>query len=109
VKCVSRVQAGVCGFSTAITAEAPDEQMVTFQIETDCPRISGLAEALQGSQVDAYQEIGAGFDGVVLTAVRSSLSGCCAGCVVPAALFKSLQVAARLALPRDIAIEIKAE
>ncbi len=109
MKCHTKVQAGVCGFTTSITAQSPDEQMVTLDMETDCPRISGLAEALRGKEVDAYQEIGAGHDGVVLTAARQAMAGCCAGCVVPAAAFKSLQVAARLALPRDIAIEIEGE
>lgn len=109
MKCVTTVQAGVCGFTTSITADAPDEQMVGFEIHTDCPRISGLAAALNGRQIDAYQEIGKGADGVVLSTARECTGGCCAACVVPPAVFKSLQVAARLALPRDIAIEIKGE
>ncbi len=109
MKCITKVQAGVCGFSTTIKADAPDEQMVSFAIESDCPRMSSLAEALRDQQVDAYQEIGKGADGVVLSTARTCASGCCAACVVPPAVFKSLQVAARLALPRDIAIEIKGE
>ena len=109
MKCVARVQAGVCGFTTAVTAESPDEQMVSFALETDCQKIAGLAEALRGKEVDAYDEIHAGFDGVVMTAVRSSLSGCCAGCAVPVAVFKSLQVAARVALPRDVEIKLATE
>ena len=109
MKCVTKVQAGVCGFTTSIAADAPDEQMVGFQIESDCPRISGLAEALHGQQVDAYQEIGKGADGVVLSTARECIAGCCAACVVPPAVFEALQVAARLALPRDITIEITAE
>jgi len=109
MKCVTRVHAGVCGFVTTITAQAPDEQMVSFDITSDCTRITELAEALRGQQVDAYEEIGRGADGVVLSTARTCASGCCAACVVPPAIFKSLQVAARLALPRDIAIEIKGE
>lgn len=80
MKCFVRVQAGVCGFTTNVTSDAPDDQMVTFGIETDCQKIAGLAEALRGKEIDAYDEIHAGFDGVVMTAVRAALSGCCAGC-----------------------------
>ena len=109
MKCVARVQAGVCGFATTVTAESPDEQMVTFSIETECQKIAGLAEALGGKEYDAYDEIHGGFDGAVMGAVRASLSGCCAGCVVPAAVFKSLQVAARVALPRDVEIKLGTE
>ena len=107
MKCIARVQAGVCGFVTTVTADSPDDQMVTLEIETDCQKIAGLAEALQGKEIDGYAEIGAGFDGVVMTAVRSSLSGCCAGCAVPVGIFKSLQAAAGVALPRDVAITLE--
>ena len=109
MKCIARVQAGVCGFTTTVTADSPNEQMVTFALETDCQKIAGLAEVLRGKEVDAYDEIHAGHDGVVMGAVRASLSGCCAGCAVPVAVFKSLQVAARVALPRDIEIKLGTE
>jgi hypothetical protein len=106
MKCIARVQAGVCGFTTTVTAHSPDDQMVTVEMETDCQKIGGLAEALRGKEIDGYEEIAAGFDGVVMSAVRASLSGCCAGCAVPVGIFKALQVAARVALPRDVEIRL---
>ena len=108
MKCMARVQAGVCGFSTTVAADSPDDQMVTLEMETDCQKIAALAEVLRGKEIDGYDEIHAGFDGVVMRAVRASLSGCCAGCAVPVGIFKALQVAARVALPRDVAITIGA-
>jgi hypothetical protein len=105
VKCQVRVAAGVCGFTTRIAADAPDDEMVTLSIESDCEKIGALARALSGDPIDAYQEIHRGFDGVVLSAVRTGLSGCCAGCVVPSGIFKAVQVAARVALPQAMAIE----
>ena len=107
MKCVARIQAGVCGFTTTVTADSPDDQMVTFGIETDCQKIAGLAQALIGKEIDGYDEIGAGFDGVVMTAVRATLSGCCAGCAVPVGIFKSLQAAARVALPKEVTITME--
>jgi len=107
MKCIARVQAGVCGFSTTVTADSPDDQMVTLEMETDCQKIAGLAEVLRGKAIDGYDEIAAGFEGVVMTAVRSNLSGCCAGCAVPVGIFKALQAAARVALPRDVAITME--
>jgi len=104
VKCKTTVEAGVCGFSTTIIADSADDQNVTFTIESDCDKIKALSQALPA--VDAYQEIGTGFDGELLKTVRGNLGGCCAGCVVPVALFKSMQVAAKLALPRDIRLII---
>jgi hypothetical protein len=41
-----------------------------------------------------------------MNTVRESLKGCCAGCAVPVGIFKSMQAAAGLALPKDITITI---
>jgi len=109
MKCTAQVNAGVCGFATKVTADSPDEQMVTLDIETHCDTIAGLAEGLNGREIDGYDEIAKGFDGVVMSVVRSTLSGCCAGCAVPVGIFKALQAAARVALPRDVTITLRGE
>ena len=108
MKCSATINAGVCGFTTNLTADSEDQRMVTLTIETDCDKIAGLAETLNTTPIDAYQEIAKGFDGVVLSAARATLSGCCAGCTVPVGLFKALQAAARVALPRPVAIDLRA-
>ena len=109
MKCLMEIKAGVCGHIAKVAADSPDEQMVMLDIQTDCEKIASLAKKLEDREIDGYAEIGAGFDGVVLTAARSHLSGCCAGCVVPAGIFKSVQVAARVALPKDIEMTMQAE
>lgn len=109
MKCTCQIRAGVCGFATTVAAESPDDQTVTLSIASDCDKIAGLAAALNAKPIDGYQEIAAGFGGVVLSAARERLSGCCAGCAVPAGIFKAVQVAARTALPRDIEIKLSAE
>ena len=97
------VDAGVCGFVTRIHADSEDSQNVTFRIPSSCDKVKKLADALAAKgAVDAYAEIGAGNDGVVLSTAREHLKGCCAGCVVPSAIFKAMQVAAGLALPKDV-------
>ena len=100
------INAGVCGFHTTITARSDDMQMVTLELESECEKIRGLAEALT-TPIDAYQEIGDGSDGVVLSAARAHLKGCCAGCAVPSGIFKSVQVAGGVALPAPISITIE--
>jgi hypothetical protein len=95
----------VCGFVTRITATSADDQNVRFTVDSRCENIQGLAARL--SDVDAYAELGAGFDGELHRAVRASLKGCCSGCVVPAGFFKAMQVAANVALPQDISIELE--
>jgi len=44
-----------------------------------------------------------------MTKVQAVLTGCCAGCAVPVGLFKAMQVAAGLALAKDIAITLAKE
>ncbi len=106
MKCSARIEAGVCGFQTTVTADSPDEQMVTLAIRTDCEKIAALAEALSDKQIDAYDEIARGSEGVILSAAREKLLGCCAACAVPVGIFKSVQVAGGVALPKDIEIRM---
>jgi hypothetical protein len=100
------INAGVCGFHTTVAARSDDMQMVTLEIESECEKIRGLAEAFT-VPIDAWQEIGEGPDGVVLKAARAHLKGCCAGCAVPSGIFKSVQVAGGVALPAPICISIE--
>ena len=105
-----RVEAGVCGFQTSIDARSEDSRNVEFAIETGCEKIRGLAERLAAlGVVDAYMEINPAGESRIMNTVREALPGCCAGCAVPVGIFKGMQVAAGLALPRDIAITIRKE
>ncbi len=101
------VQAGVCGLVTEITARSDDEQAVRFTIASDCANITELSAKLP-AEVDAYAELGSGYAGELWQAAQATLRGCCSGCVVPAALFKAMQVAAGVALPADSHIELAA-
>jgi hypothetical protein len=100
------IEAGVCGFKTTVRARSDDLQNVTLEVESDCEKIRGIAEGLTGP-IDAYKEIGAGFDGEVYKVVLPRLKGCCAGCVVPSGIFKTVQVAGAVALPVPVAIDIE--
>jgi hypothetical protein len=83
---------------------------VVFDVTSDCEKISRLAAALKEREpIDAYQEIHPAGAGVLMQTVRSILTGCCAGCAVPAGIFKAMQVAAGLALPKDIIIRLTKE
>ena len=101
------IQAGICGFTTHVKAESPDEQNVELSIDSDCEHIRELAAKL--ATVDAYAEIGAGWGGIIHHAAESTLKGCCAGCIVPSGIFKTVLVAARVALPQTASIQIHKE
>jgi hypothetical protein len=101
------IEAGVCGFKTSAEAESSDEQLVTFQIESDCEKIKSLAKKLvHGGPLDAFQEISSQTKSRILILAEEHLTGCCAACAVPIGIFKAMQVAAGLALPKDITIQI---
>jgi len=110
VKATVEIEAGVCGFRTRGLAQSEDGQYVSFSVQTDCEKIGQLAAALSSRQpLDAYQEISPAGAGVFMATVRETLTGCCAGCAVPVGLFKAMQVAAGLALPKDISITLAKE
>ena len=80
---------------------------MTFKVESGCEKIRALGEALVAkSPINAYEEISPVGDSVVMATVRECLQGCRAGCA-PVIMFKSMQVAAGLALPKDITITIE--
>ena len=101
MKRVAEVNGGICGFQTRIEAACDDGQNVTFCITSGCEKVRKFADRLrQREPVDAYAELGAGLDDSIIAAA----TGCCCGCVVPAALLKAMQVSAGLALPCDATI-----
>ena len=104
----AKIDAGVCGFHTTSKATSADGMFVEFEVQSDCEKIRGFAEALVAKgPINAYEEISPASDSVIMATVRECLKGCCAGCAVPVGMFKSMQVAAGLALPKDITITIE--
>ena len=100
-----KIEAGICGFRTTVKAESQDSQNVTLRIGSTCEKINTLAAAIhEQNPIDAYVEISPAGESVILGTAAKKLCGCCAGCVVPAGIFKAMQVAAGLALPKDIVI-----
>lgn len=110
MKAIVDIDAGACGFKTSARASSEDSQQVLFEVTSDCENIRRLAAALKDQEpIDAYQEISPAAESVLMRTVRSTLTGCCAGCAVPVGLFKAMQVAAGLALPKDITIKLTKE
>jgi hypothetical protein len=97
------VEAGVCGYKAAITAEKTSGYNVRIEIESDCPHVQKIAP--EPLDVDAIKQIG------LRGGLPSLLEGayaCCAhaACPVPSALIKAVEVAAGLALPGDVTMKI---
>ncbi len=108
MKALVTVDAGICGFQTRIHAESEDNQNVSFCVVSACEKARKFGEALIAKgPVDGFAEIGAGWDGVVLTTARETLQGCCSACAVPIGAFKAMQIAAGMALPKGVTLEIE--
>lgn len=98
------VHAGICGMRTQIDATIlGDGQTVTLKVESDCEHVCKLIEDL--GEVNAYQEIS-----YRRTGPRTlQLAAQCLphpACPVPAAIIKAIEVAAGLALPKDVTIAV---
>ncbi len=98
-----KVDAGACGFTVEIEALTEDSQHVKLDIRTDCPNFPQFIEQIR--EVDAFQEIEPDTkSGKVLSLWPKYLH--CAACPVPSGIIKAVEVAAGLALPKDVGMEI---
>jgi len=101
----AEVNAGVCGFTTVISANADssDPFLIHLSIDSDCEAVRGLAAELR--QVSALDEITYRGDGpAALRCARRCLHH--AACPVPCAVIKVVEVEAGLALPCDVSIHL---
>ena len=104
------IDAGICGFHTTVAADAPDKRHVTFAIDTECDVVAKLVAALQERQpLDVYGEVDKRKESVILATVVETLAECRKSCAVPLGIFKAMQVATGLALPKDVHIEVVAD
>ena len=62
---------------------------------------------MHSEPVDAYSQLNPDGDNFAVALCRTSLKGCCSGCAIPVGLFRAMQVAAGLALPKDVHIQIE--
>lgn len=100
------VDAGICGHETVILAHEDEDGMIRLTIDTDCRNCQGLGEDL--AIVDPMSLfVGSTKDGVVYTAAaKHPLHH---ACPVPSGIVKAIEVAANLALPRDVVIRVEKE
>jgi hypothetical protein len=100
------VHAGVCGYRTGIRATRGAGYSVAVTIDSECPHVRKISEEL--SEVDALQSIGLrnGLPPVLQAAYAHCVH---AACPVPSGLIKAIEVAAGLALARDVNMQISSE
>ena len=107
MKTIVHIDPGNCGLKTEAIVDTNNDQYFKFKILSDCKKVNKLAVRLrENGPFDAYTEIDPRSHSKILELSRQELKGCCEACAVPISLFKSMQVAAGLAIPGDVTIHI---
>lgn len=98
------VNPGICGLKTFAAVESEDGETAVFEIKSDCPFISALADEL--GELDAYGEV---FAKLGESEIYKLAGKHCkhAACPVPTALIKGVEAACGLALPKNVEITIE--
>jgi hypothetical protein len=98
----AEIHAGVCGHVTAVEASM-DGKVCKLSITSDCKAIQQLAQEL--TEVDPMLEISC--KRATPKTLQMGLKHCFhAACPVPVGIIKAIEVAARLALPKDVLIKV---
>ena len=100
------VDAGICGFSSRISAWDDGSGLVRVDIESDCEHVNKLAREFDSMDPMSLFMVKAKDSEVFAGAAR-----CLAHqpCPVPIGILKAVEVAAGLALPRDVTIVVEKE
>ncbi|MEI7616101.1 MAG: hypothetical protein WCJ54_05240 [Actinomycetota bacterium] len=97
------IDAGACGFKVEIEAVTEDRQHIKLDIKTDCPNFPAFIEVIK--EVDAFEEIEPDSkNGKILNLWPQYLH--CSACPAPSGIIKAVEVAAGLALPKDVSIKV---
>ncbi len=101
----AEIFSGICGFTTVVEARANENDSYTVHliVESECPAVAQLAAEL-GHEVNALQEFTYRAEPRILQLAPENLDH--PACPVPAGIIKAIEVAAGLALPKDVTIKI---
>jgi hypothetical protein len=102
---IAEVKPGICGLASRVKASSADGMNVVVGIESACPRIQ--AYAAQALELDAYQELLSKPLAQTLPVRLAAEHNLHTTCVVPVAVLKAAEVAAGLALPEAVSLELE--
>ncbi len=101
----ANVDPGVCGFKGSVTAESKDQMgMVEVEFTSDCPNLQKLEKKFE---MNAFNITKDGCNTEIFEKFKSVAPPMCCPCPFLTAIYQVSKVAAGLALPKDIIIEIK--
>ncbi|ADL12519.1 DUF6951 family protein [Acetohalobium arabaticum] len=99
------VEAGICGFTTFITADADGMEEVELNIESDCEQVQQVQEEINSVNAMSMLSNKKPHETEVYQVLAAHLKH--VSCPVYSGCFKAVEVAAGMALPEDVKIEIE--
>lgn len=97
----SEIHPGNCGYTAIVEATMDGKMVCKLSITSDCKAVQKLAQEL--TEVNPYQEIS--FRREMPAILQAGAKYCShAACPVPVGIIKTVEVAARLALPGEATI-----
>lgn len=98
-----KINSGICGFATTVVAESEDMQTTVLKITSECPNYKPLEMELTEADgfVECFAKVG---EGKIYETCRKYCKH--AACPVPSGIIKAIEVACRLALPKDVCFGI---
>ena len=99
-----KIVPGACGMDCTVCAGSEDGQMVSVSVDSPCPAISGMMQAI-GNELDAYEVcLCRPGTGPLYDYARENFPAHCA-CPVIAGITKCIEAECGLALPRPVHME----
>ena len=95
-----RINSGICGFITTVTAEKVAKHKARITIESDCEMVQKLAEEI--TELDMMSAFTGLQGNPVHRAAGKHIKH--VACPVPAGILKAMEVALGLCIPRDATI-----
>ncbi|NLN72245.1 MAG: hypothetical protein GX137_05610 [Thermoplasmatales archaeon] len=104
-ECKTTVDAGVCRFKTVIEAVGDDMMNVTFKIRSECSAVRAMAKGLEGP-IGIFDVLKLPFsENPVYCVANGTIIH--SSCPVPSAVIKSAEVAADMALKKDVSMKME--
>lgn len=99
----SVIEPGVCGMTTHVTVEDKDGMNMTLKVDSQCPAYQDLDQRLpEVSMMAGFDPLGTG---PIYDACRVKCKH--GACPVPMGIIKTVEVAANMALPKDVKVTIE--
>ena len=101
------VDAGICGFSATIAAEAPGvKETARIFLDTDCPYVKKLGEQFS---IDIMDTLKHRYNSTFFKRVEAVNPPIHFFCPIISGIYQTIKIAAGIALPKDITISLNKE